>query len=160
MFQKVLLVVVTLFLPERLGPLEKGGQVVWAAVVIVVYLGVLATIRPYNDPLDDCMDLLAEAGNATSILVALSIVYHAPWLSPTQANVLLFVANGVILVSFFLAFIISPARTFWRRRQKRAQLKQEQAAEEGKFAEIMDGVNAIKVRRASQAQLALVKEDG
>jgi hypothetical protein len=40
------------------------------------------------------MDIIAEAGNTTNILVAMSIVYNAYWLSDSQANILLFVANG------------------------------------------------------------------
>jgi hypothetical protein len=53
MFQKVVLVIITLFVPDNLGSLAVGGQIIWAAVVIIVYLVGLLIIRPYNDPLDD-----------------------------------------------------------------------------------------------------------
>lgn len=153
MFEKVALVVVTLFVPDQLGSLDKGGQIVWASAIIIAYLIMLLIVRPYNDPLDDSMDIIAEAGNTTSILVALSLAYKASWLSLTDANILLFVANGVILLSFVMAFIISPAKTYWRRKKRLAASEKEKETEENQIASIMDGVQAIKERRASQAQL-------
>jgi len=159
MFEKVLLVVVTLFVPDELGGLDHGGQIVWAAIIIILYLGTLLVIRPYNDPLDDAMDIIAEAGNTTSILVALSIAYSAPWLSSTQANILLFVANGVIFVSFVMAFIISPARTFWRRKKREAARKAELEAEQAAMKAMVDGVKSIKEKRKSQAQLVALNKE-
>ena len=153
MFEKVSLVVVTLFVPDQLGTLDQGGQIVWASAIIIAYLIMLLVIRPYNDPLDDSMDIIAEAGNTTSILVALSLAYKASWLSLTDANILLFVANGVILLSFVMAFIISPVKTYWRRKKRLAASEKEKETEENQIASIMDGVQAIKERRASQAQL-------
>ena len=51
MAEKVLLVIVTLFVPSNLGSLNSGGQIIWASIIIIAYLATLLIIRPYNDPL-------------------------------------------------------------------------------------------------------------
>jgi hypothetical protein len=160
MFQKVALVIITLFIPDHLGGLEVGGQIIWAAVIIICYLIILLIIRPYNDPLDDAMDVIAEAGNTTNILVAMSLVYNAPWLSARAANILLFCANGVILVSFIMAFIISPLKTYYKRKKLKEKVKEEEELEEEKITAIMEGLHAFKERRASLGKIPVEEITG
>ena len=111
MAQKLLLIIISLFIPAVWGEL-KQAKVVSAGVVILVTTSLVVTARPYNDKLEDVMDAMAGTSNTINALVAIGLSYELVWLSSERSNIILLVANGCTLFSFAVALVFVPLRAY------------------------------------------------
>lgn len=62
-------------------------------------------------------------------------------------------------MSFIMAFIISPVKTYWRRKKLKDSVAQEEQVEENKVKELLEGVTMLKERRASIAKISMTEAD-
>ena len=126
MAQKLLLIVISLFIPAVWGEL-KQAKVVSSGMVIVVTTSLVIFARPYNDKLEDVMDATAGLSNTINALVAIGLVYEWVWLTSERSDIILLVANGCTLFAFAVALVFVPLRAY--RHAKKEQEKEKKEAE-------------------------------
>ena len=129
MLQKLLLIIISLFIPAVWGEL-KQAKVVSAGVVILVTTTLVVTARPYNDKLEDVMDAMAGSSNMINALVAIGLSYELAWLTSERSNIILLVANGCTLFSFAVALVFVPLRAYRHAKKEKAKEKAEEEHKE------------------------------
>ena len=129
MAQKLLLIVISLFIPAVWGELAQA-KVVSAGIVILATTTLVITARPYNDQLEDVMDAMAGVSNTINALVAIGLSYELGWLSSERSNIILLVANGATLLSFAVALVFVPLRAYRHAKLAKERERKEETAKE------------------------------
>eukprot|EP01006_Ploeotia_vitrea_P036609 TRINITY_DN66040_c7_g3_i1.p1 TRINITY_DN66040_c7_g3~~TRINITY_DN66040_c7_g3_i1.p1 ORF type:complete len:2447 (+),score=1447.66 TRINITY_DN66040_c7_g3_i1:190-7530(+) len=105
MFQKLLIVVITMFVSRQFYSQTKlllGFIVVGAFAVFQIFA------RAFNDALENVMDIVSQSANAISILIALCIQDDRINLASSTASAVLLLVNGAALSLFSLGILASP----------------------------------------------------
>ena len=155
MMEKLVLIVIALFVPQQWGALQQAA-VVSSGAVILLTTGLVVSARPYNDLLEDVMDGMAGAANTVNALVAISLVYALQWMTSERADIILLLANGATIAAFIIAFTVVPIRAYRHAKlQKQKETKeQEQKDGERKEREEKKKEKKEKDQREKRAQAA------
>ncbi len=105
LFQKLAIVVITYFIPT--GPYAYMKTVIGTGFQGVCFL-VALVCRPFNDYLNDAMDVASQFANFITVLSGLGV--SMGWMPANVATYLLFVFNGIAVLVFLIAISVSPAR--------------------------------------------------
>ena len=124
MAQKLLLIIISLFIPAVWGEL-KQAKVVSAGIVILATTSLVVTARPYNDKLEDVMDAMAGVSNTINALVAIGLSYELVWLTSERSDIILLTANGCTLLSFAVALVFVPLRAYRHAKKEKEKEKKE-----------------------------------
>jgi len=99
MFQKLLVVVITMFIPT----VVSYTKVAIASGLLGAFSVISITFRPFNDQHEDWMDILSQSTNTVNMFIALLL--KLGWSNSTMSGGFLILINLVTLILFFLVMI-------------------------------------------------------
>jgi len=99
MFQKLFVVVVTMFIPTVVSFMK----VAIASGLLSAFSVISITFRPFNDQHEDWMDILSQSTNTLNMFIALLL--KLGWSNSTMSGGFLILINLVTLLLFFLVMI-------------------------------------------------------
>ena len=95
MFQKLAIIIVTIFVPKEL--FSSAKLIVGNAVVGFFALLTLMS-RPFQDDFEDVMEIFSQISNTVNIGVALGL--ESNWIPSFIATITLFLMNGITFIVF------------------------------------------------------------
>jgi len=99
MFQKLLVVVITMFIPT----VVSYTKVAIASGLLGAFSVISITFRPFNDQHEDWMDILSQSTNTVNMFIALLL--KLGWSNSTLSGGFLIFINLATLILFFLVMI-------------------------------------------------------
>ena len=129
--QKLLLIMMTLFIPDTIGTTENVRALCGTIIVGVMFLYTIIC-RPYNDRIETIIDCICSGANIVNVLTLYAIAYQQSmpgtlaWFNDTIQTVLLFVANGAAVLCLVTIVLLLPYTYYTnKRRAEQAELDEE-----------------------------------
>ena len=107
MFQKLLLLILLLFVPPKEW---ENLKLYLGSAIILVGLLFAAAQQPFADGMETIMEIGSHGANAINVFVALLITYRQSWIVSLAGDVLLFAANLGNLILVMYTLILTPVR--------------------------------------------------
>lgn len=119
MFQKLFLLIIISFIPSPflVSSIALSSIVIW-----------LIICRPYNDKIDDILDISAQGCNLFHVVILTILNYNMGGgkLSYRVGSILLLSSNIIMLCCFGVVLLILPIRMWWKRRKTERMLEEQE----------------------------------
>jgi len=140
MAQKLTVVIITMFVPSTVAVVKAG----LCGGVLTTYVIVSAIFQPFNDNLEDIMDIISTATNSFNALMAM--ILSASKVNSTLMGSLLIIVNVSVLVIMVLSLLYAPIRKWRAKRRAKKALKEKD--QENSRAELLAKPSASEAPKA------------
>eukprot|EP00753_Platysulcus_tardus_P007329 PLAT15137.1.p1 GENE.PLAT15137.1~~PLAT15137.1.p1 ORF type:complete len:2194 (+),score=1373.13 PLAT15137.1:84-6584(+) len=162
MMEKLLLVLITLFVAQGDAADASNTLRLVAGNIVIAASALFAIImRPFNDGLEDLMDIVARVGNFANVGIALALK-TTTFMTPQLATFGLFLFNGANAAFAVFGLLATPIRACLAARKYQRQLAMaREAASRGGAALVATGdmAAAAAARAAGEVELPPIEID-
>lgn len=141
MFQKVLILVLSLFLTS-----SPDSRILSCAAAVALFAVISTSFRAFNDDYEDLMDMISQCTNLLNIFLA--FLLSRGQVDDMPASGFLFTYNGIAILIFLASLVAAPAYTAVDMRRK---ARKENALRERHHIAQMKAQNYRKSQRSFYA---------